>query len=141
VATGVAVVAVAFVAFGSQAIDFINVLGTQQGLDSGTSVIAQLGAWFGWHGNPIGARVVATIVFVVALAWLLARAWRGAGDWLDCAAWATVALMASTSWLLAWYIVWLVPLAALARTRWLHAAAVAATAFVLLTRMVPILGG
>jgi hypothetical protein len=84
---------------------------------------------------------VASIVFVVALVYLLVRAWRRPRDWLECAGWATVALMACTSWLLAWYIVWLVPLAALARTRWLHAAAVAATLFVVLTRMVPILGG
>jgi alpha-1,6-mannosyltransferase len=141
VATGAAIVGVAFVAFGTQAADFLNVLGTQQKLDSGTSVIAQLGAWFGWHGNPPGARAVAAVVFAVALLYLLWRAWRRPEDWLECAGWATVFLMACTSWLLAWYIVWLVPLAALARTRWLHAAAVAATLFVVLTRMVPILGG
>jgi alpha-1,6-mannosyltransferase len=141
VATGVAVVAVAFVAFGTHAADFLNVLGTQQKLDSGTSVIAQLGAWFGWHGNPPGARAVAAVVFGVVLVYLLWRAWRRPEEWLECAGWATVFLMACTSWLLAWYIVWLVPLAALARTRWLHAAAIAATLFVVLTRMVPILGG
>src|SRR4051812_38446859 len=118
-ATGAAVLAVALVAFGTQAFDFVNVLGTQQGLDSGTSVIAQLGAIFGWSGNPTGARAVATVVFAATLGGLLWRTWRQREDWLDCAAWATVALLVCTSWLLAWYIVWLVPLAALGRSRWL----------------------
>jgi alpha-1,6-mannosyltransferase len=138
---GAGVVAVAFVAFGTHAADFINVLGTQQKLDSGTSVIAQLGSIFGWTGNPPGARAVATAVFAVALIGLIVRAWRRPDAWVECAGWATVALMACTSWLLAWYIVWLVPLAAVARTRWLHAAAVGMTMFVLLTRLVPLVGG
>lgn len=141
VATGVAIGVVAFAAFGTQAIDFVNVLGTQQRLDSGTSVIAQLGSWFGWTGNPIGARTVAGVLFALALIGLLARTWRRPAEWVDCAGWATVALMVSTSWLLAWYIVWLVPLAALARNRWLQAAAVGMTLFVVLTRMVPLVGG
>ena len=138
-ATGAAVLAVALVAFGTQAFDFVNVLGTQQGLDSGTSVIAQLGAIFGWSGNPNGARAVATVVFAATLGGLLWRTWRRREDWLDCAAWATVALLVCTSWLLAWYIVWLVPLAALGRSRWLPAAAAGLSVFVVLTRMVPFL--
>jgi alpha-1,6-mannosyltransferase len=138
-ATGAAVVAVAFVAFGTHAADFVNVLGTQQSLDSGTSVIAQLGGLFGWRGNPPAARTVATVVFALALIYLIVRAWRRPDDWLECTGWATFALMVCTSWLLVWYIVWLVPLAALARTRWLQGAAVAMTLFVLLTRLVPLL--
>jgi Glycosyltransferase family 87 len=138
-ATGAAVLAVALAVFGGEAFDFVNVLGTQQELDSGTSVIAQLGAVFGWSGNPTGARVVASTVFGVALVGLLFRTWRRREAWLESAAWATVALVACTSWLLAWYVVWLVPLAALARSRWLHAAAAGFTVFVVLTRMVPFL--
>ena len=70
---------------------------------------------------------------------LLWRTWRRREDWLDCAAWATVALLVCTSWLLAWYIVWLVPLAALGRSRWLPAAAAGLSVFVVLTRVVPFL--
>jgi hypothetical protein len=133
------VLAVALVAFGAQAFDFVNVLGTQQKLDSGTSVIAQLGAVFGWGGNPAGARAVATGVFAVTLIGLLGRTWRRREVWLESAGWATVALLACTSWLLAWYVVWLVPLAAIGRSRWLQAAAVGVSVFVVLTRMVPFL--
>jgi hypothetical protein len=136
---GAAVAVMALAAFGTEAVDFVNVLGTQQALDSGTSVIAQLGAVLGWHGNPAGARAVAAVAFVVALGALLVRTWRERDCWLESAGWATVALMTCTSWLLAWYIVWLVPLAALARSRRLHAAAVGMTLFVVLTRVFPIL--
>jgi uncharacterized membrane protein len=138
-ATGAVVLAVALVAFGTEAFAFVNVLGTQQGLDSGTSVIAQLGAVFGWTGNPTGARAAATVVFTAVLGGLLWRTWRRREVWLDSAAWATVALLACTSWLLAWYIVWLVPLAALGRSRWLPAAAAGLSVFVVLTRVVPFL--
>ncbi|MDQ6915035.1 MAG: glycosyltransferase 87 family protein [Actinomycetota bacterium] len=137
--TGAVVVAVAFVAFGTHAADFVNVLGTQQSLDSATSVIAQLGGIFGWTGNPTGARTVASVVFGVALVGLVVRTWRRPEDWVECAGWATVALMVCTSWLLVWYIVWLAPLAALARARSLQVAAVGMTLFVLLTRLVPLI--
>lgn len=139
-ATGAAMLVVALVAFGSHALDFLNVLRTQQGLDSGTSVIAQLGAVFGWHGNPLGARVVASAAFVAALAALLWRTWREREAWLDSAAWVAATLLACTSWLLAWYIVWLVPLAALGRSRRvLPAVAAGFSVFVVLTRVVPFL--
>ncbi|MDX6650018.1 MAG: alpha,6-mannosyltransferase [Solirubrobacteraceae bacterium] len=138
-ATGAVVLAVALAVFGSHALDFVNVLGTQQGLDSGTSVIAQLGAVLGWTGNPTGARTVASVLFVAAVLGLVWRTWRDPETWLDSAAWATVALLVCTSWFLAWYIVWLAPLAALGRSRWLVVAAAGLTAFVILARMVPYL--
>lgn len=138
-ATGAAVLGVSIISFGGRAFDFVNVLRTQQGLDSGTSVIAQLGAWFGWDGNPAGARAVASVIFVVTLLALIRRTWRRREDWLDCAAWTTVALLVCTSWLLAWYVVWLVPLAALGRSRWLAAAAAGLSVFVVLARVVPFL--
>ncbi|MDX6699552.1 MAG: alpha,6-mannosyltransferase [Solirubrobacteraceae bacterium] len=139
-AVAVGVVAVAVVFFGSHALDFVNVLRTQQGLDSGTSVTAQLGAVFGWGGNPRGARVVASVVFGAVLLALLWRTWREREAWLDSAAWATAALLACTSWFLAWYVVWLIPLAALGRARRaLPAVAAGFSVFVVLTRVVPFL--
>lgn len=116
--TAVGVVLVALVFFGLRALDFVNVVGTQQGLDSGTSVMAKLGAELGtWKGNPLGARVVASVLFAGVLGALLWRTWRDREAWLDSAAWATATLLACTSWFLAWYVVWLVPLAGLGRSR------------------------
>jgi alpha-1,6-mannosyltransferase len=139
VVTGAAVLGVALVTFGGRAFDFVNVLRTQQGLDSGTSVMAELGRLLGWDGNPAGARFVAGLLFLGVLAAMLWRTWRRREAWLDSAAWSTFALLVCTSWLLAWYIVWLVPLAALGRSRWLPTAAAALTVFVVLARVVPFL--
>lgn len=137
---GVAVILVALVAFGGQAFDFINVLGTQQKLNSGSSVPAQLGAWFGWTGSPTPVRIVASALGVGGIAFCMVKAWRGA-DWIEWAGWATVVLMITSSWLLAWYIVWLVPLASLARSLPLRLAAVGMTLFVVGVRIVPPLTG
>jgi hypothetical protein len=54
---------------------------------------------------------------------LLRRVWIGELDWITGAGWATVALLLTASSLLPWYVVWLVPLAALSSDRrlWLTA--------------------
>jgi glycosyl transferase family 87 len=54
-------------------------------------------------------------------------------DWLSGAGWSTLALIASLGWLTPWYVVWLLPLAALAANRRLKAIALVLTAFLLLT--------
>jgi alpha-1,6-mannosyltransferase len=68
---------------------------------------------------------IATAGFLVAAAALLARTWRGRIDWIDGAGWATLALLLSLTWLMPWYVVWLLPLAALARDRRLRLATIA----------------
>lgn len=141
IAAGVVVMLVAAVAFGAHAIDFLNVLGTQQKFNSGSSVPAELGNWLGalgWRGSPPGVRIAFSTVGVLAIAYCLLRAWRGA-DWITAAGFATLALMATSSWLLVWYAVWLIPLAALSKTRWLAAGAVAMTLFLVLVRTVYLL--
>lgn len=139
VIAGVGVLVIGLAAFGGEAFDFIRVLGAQQRIDSPTSVPAQLGAVFGWVYSPPPVRIVASVLGIAALIFCLVRTARG-GDWIEWAGWATVALMVTTSWLLAWYIVWLVPLAALARRGALHVAAVGATLFVVGVRIAPGLG-
>jgi uncharacterized BrkB/YihY/UPF0761 family membrane protein len=115
------------------------VLATQQELNSGSSVPAQLGAWFGWSGSPPAVRIVSSTLGVAAIGYCLIRTVRGA-DWIASAGWATVALMTTSSWLLPWYVVWLAPLAGLARGRALRLATVGMTLFVVLVRAAPNLG-
>ncbi len=68
---------------------------------------------------------------------MLVRAWRGA-DWITAAGWTTFALLVTTTWLWPWYIVWLLPLAALADDRRLRVATLLLAAFLFATR-VPLL--
>jgi hypothetical protein len=74
---------------------------------------------------------LADVAFVVAIVLLVRRP----GDWLTHAGWAMVALIASTAWLMPWYVIWLLPLAALASSVRLRRAAGVLTVFVVLTFM------
>ena len=74
---------------------------------------------------------LADVAFVVAIVLLVRRR----GDWLTDAGWAMVALIASLAWLMPWYVIWLLPLAALASSVRLRRAAGVLTVFVVLTFM------
>jgi len=81
-----------------------------------------------------GVRLAAALLFAAAVAYLLAWTYRG-GDWLRAGAWATLALLLATSWLLPWYLLWLLPLAAVSRDRPLQLLGLALTAYQLGARI------
>ena len=89
-------------------------------------------------GYVIGAGGATTLILrlaevglVVAIVLLIRRP----GDWLTHAGWAVAALIASSAWLMPWYVIWLLPLAALASSVRLRRTAVALTVLVVLTFM------
>ena len=56
------------------------------------------------------------VAFVVVLALLLYRAYRagpGSHYWIEATGWATIALLVASAWLVPWYAIWFLPLAAL----------------------------
>jgi hypothetical protein len=63
----------------------------------------------------------------------VASARRGRPDWLSGAGWATLALLLCMSWFMPWYIIWLLPLAALSTSRRLRRAGLVMTAFAAFT--------
>ena len=71
--------------------------------------------------------VVFAIVFVVAYAWLLREAWRGRARLALTAG----LLLVCTSWLVPWYAVWAVPLAAVEEDRTARLLALALSAYLL----------
>jgi hypothetical protein len=83
----------------------------------------------GVGGGTSGVLRLATVALVVAVAFLVRRR----GDWLSHAGWATMALIASLAWLMPWYVIWVLPLAALGSSIRLRRAAVALTVFLVLT--------
>jgi alpha-1,6-mannosyltransferase len=66
-----------------------------------------------------------------AIGWLVYRVWIGELDWITGAGWATVGLLVTASLLMPWYIVWVLPLAALSKDRRLWAAAILLTGLAL----------
>jgi hypothetical protein len=58
-------------------------------------------------------------------------------DWIRAGGWALAALLVTTAWLLPWYTVWVLPLAALSDDRKLRAVSLAICAWALVTRLTP----
>lgn len=132
-AAAAVVASLAIAVFGSHALGFLTAVQMQQRLVAAHSVPAIAGRWLGLGGVTPGVRVAGAVLLLVTLAVALARTWRG-GDWVAAAGWATLALLVASAWLLPWYVVWVLPLAALGRDRRLVVAAVAMTAFIVLSR-------
>ncbi len=83
---------------------------------------------------PAWWRDVFLAGFVVVLALTLWRTARGA-EWRAMAGWATLALLLSTAWLLPWYAIWALPLAALADSRRLRVATLLFCAYAILIHL------
>jgi alpha-1,6-mannosyltransferase len=86
------------------------------------------GYFAGVGGGTSGVLRLADIALVVAVVLLLRRE----GDWLSRAGWATFALIASLAWVMPWYVIWLLPLAALGSSERLRRTALALTVFLVL---------
>jgi hypothetical protein len=87
----------------------------------------------GQGGTHAVLRDLEVVVVVVTVYQLLRALLQRDRDWLAGAGWATLALIASAAWLMPWYVIWLLPLAALARRASLRLATIALTVFLLLT--------
>jgi len=125
---------VAAVGFGTHAFGFLNALNEQQQLVATHSIPQETARWVGLSGLPGWWRDMFLAGFVLALALTLWGAARGA-DWRAMAGWATLALLLSTAWLLPWYAIWALPLAALADSRRLRAATLAVCAYAILIHL------
>jgi len=84
--------------------------------------------------DPDATRLAAAFLFAAAVTGLLIWTYRGA-DWLRAAAWATLALLLVTAWLLPWYLIWVLPLAATSRDRPIQLLTLALTAYQLGARI------
>ncbi|MDQ6914479.1 MAG: glycosyltransferase 87 family protein [Actinomycetota bacterium] len=82
--------------------------------------------------EPRALQLIPAMLLALALAFLMYRVWRGA-DAIDSAGWAALAVIASLASVMAWYLVWALPLTALSRSRRLYAATAAIGIFLLLT--------
>jgi membrane-bound metal-dependent hydrolase YbcI (DUF457 family) len=69
-------------------------------------------------------RTLMSSILLSSLVWLLWRVWQRKFDWLDGAAWATFAVLVTAWAMLPWYVVWLMPLVAVSKSRRLWGAAI-----------------
>jgi hypothetical protein len=103
------------------------------------SVPNLLGLMLGLGGGSPDLLRVVNVALVVVVATLVGAVARGRRDWLTASGWATLALLASLAWVMPWYIVWLLPLAALGASLRLRRVAIAATVFLVLS-FIPVTG-
>jgi hypothetical protein len=131
---GAVLVAVTLLAFGPH----LPGLETQSKLVTPLSPQNLLGLALGQGGATATVRALVGVGFLVTFGLLLRATWRGA-DWPTMAGWATLALVLSLTWEMPWYVLWVLPFAAIGRSRALRRATVVLTAFLMLT-LVPATG-
>jgi alpha-1,6-mannosyltransferase len=132
---GLALVAgLGLIGFGSHALGFLGAVGEQQQLVAVHSIPAETARLVGLQGTPGWWRHCFVAVFVLVLAYSLWRTARGA-DWRVAAGWSTLALLLSTAWLLPWYAIWPLPLAAVGGDRRLRAATLVVCAYAILIHL------
>jgi len=129
-----ALVGLALIGFGSHALGFLSAISEQQQLVATHSIPAETARLAGLHGTPAWWRHVFLCAFVGVLAAALWRTARGA-DWRTCVGWSTLALLGCTAWLLPWYAIWALPLAALSPSRSLRVATLLFCAYAMLIHL------
>jgi hypothetical protein len=126
---------IALLAFGTHAFGFLDAIGEQQQLVATHSIPAETARILGLGSTPpawwrhlfLGAFVVVTLL-------ALRRTARG-GDWRAGVGWTAIALLVCTAWLLPWYAIWPLPLAAVCGDRRLRAAALVVCAYAVLIHL------
>jgi hypothetical protein len=117
-AAGAAVAVASLIAFGLHVPD----LSTQSRLVTNVSVPNLLGLALGSGGETEALRLLLSGVLVCSVLLCCVLAWRRRDSVTGCG-WVTVALLVTLGWVLPWYVLWVLPLAALSNSRRLRTAA------------------
>ncbi|HEX4564143.1 MAG TPA: glycosyltransferase 87 family protein, partial [Solirubrobacteraceae bacterium] len=128
---------VAFLAFGVHGVDVVAALNRDAAFVSTDSFPTEIAHLFGKPGVfPVDHDLLkgALVVIILHLLW---RTWRGY-DWVAASGWTLLAISVTSTWLLAWYIVWPLPLALVARDRRLLVATLAVQALFIAHQTTPL---
>jgi hypothetical protein len=127
-----AVAGAAYLAFGWDWLHTFGLARENQGRTSYLSIPIAVARLTGL--DPDAVRLLALVLFLTLLLELLLWTWRGF-DWVRAAGWTAAGLLLATAWLLPWYLVWPLPLAAISRDRPLQLLLLALTAYQLGARI------
>jgi hypothetical protein len=119
---------VSTVLFGSGPLHLLSTLELIQANGGSQSIPGFIAAGLGFgrlsHGVVIGFEALLVGIIIG----LLVAVRRQRMDWITATGWAIVALLATSTYLLPWYVIWLLPFAALTNSRSLRIACLAFTA-------------
>jgi alpha-1,6-mannosyltransferase len=130
-------VVLAYAVFGIDGVNIVAALNRDAALVSSDSFATEIAHLFGKPGVfPIDHDLLkgALVAIVLHLLW---RTWRGY-DWVAASGWALLAISVTSTWLLAWYILWPLPLAAISRDRRLLVATLAIQALFIFHQLTPL---
>jgi Glycosyltransferase family 87 len=129
---------VGYAVFGIHGIDLVAALNRDAAFVSTDSFATELAHLVGKPGVfPIDHDLLkgALVLIIVHLLW---RTWRGY-DWVAASGWALLAISVTSTWLLAWYILWPLPLAVVTRDRRLLVATLAVQLLFVIHQISPLL--
>jgi alpha-1,6-mannosyltransferase len=132
VAALAAVGCVAFAAFGPHVLTAERLVGQHESLTNHYSVPSTLARLA--HVSVGRVRNAALAAYAAGVVWLLGWT-RRSGDWVRATGWAAFGLLVASSWLMPWYVIWALPLAAVTRDRLLTGSVLALCAFQLISRV------
>jgi hypothetical protein len=107
---------IGYLAFGVHGINIVAALNRDAAFVSTDSFANEIAHLFGKPGVfPIDHALLKAALVLIGLH-LLWRTWRGY-DWIAASGWALLAISVTSTWLLAWYILWPLPLAVVTRDK------------------------
>jgi hypothetical protein len=121
------VVVVTLLTFGTHISSLLHVLQHDARLETPNDVPGVINDVLGLGITTHTLGRIGMLVLLPTVALLLVRVYRG-GDWLENAGWATCAILVTTTWFLPWYLIWFLPIAALAVRPYQRFTALALTA-------------
>ena len=119
--------AISLIAFGLHIPD----LSTQSRLVTGESVPNLLGLALGSGGETQSLHVVLSVLLGASVLLCCLQAFRRRSA-ITASGWANVVLLVTLSWVLPWYVLWVLPLAALSSSRRLRGAALLVGAYLII---------
>jgi alpha-1,6-mannosyltransferase len=137
-AAGLGCALAAYAAFGIHGVDVVAALNRDAAFVSTDSFPTEIAHLLGKPGVfPIDHDLLKAGLVLIVLH-LLWRTWRGY-DWVAASGWTLLAISVTSTWLLAWYTLWSLPLAAVSRDRRLLVATLVVQALFVLHQTAPLL--
>jgi hypothetical protein len=125
--TTVAIAVASLIAFGLHVPD----LSTQSRLVTSVSVPNLIGLALGQGGETDWLHTLLSAALILAVALCCVQAWRRRSA-ITASGWASVALLVTLSWVLPWYVLWVLPMAALSSSRRLRVTALVLGAYLII---------
>jgi hypothetical protein len=128
---------IGFLVFGIHGVDLVSALNRDSSFVSTDSFATEIAHLLGKPGVfPVDHTILKGMLVVIGV-YVLWRTWRGY-DWVAASGWALLAVAVTTTWLLAWYIIWPLPIAAVSRDRRLMWAVLAIQALFIVHQTSPL---